>query len=201
MIIPHIKAAPNGYKPSRPKKVYDGIDVLPPFWKIPEGDVDVHAIALASTYAPPELDQTWVDNDDEDAEEAEASRRSLRRAATDIIDFAASDESYKKSDTAFRSDSRHVEISDDVIPGLGWSLDSTSTGYCDGSPMSADCKRTDHDCLLYGHNDARNVLSGDGLSGWLVIDVPDVKEGLIFAKIHVSTVFCQQLILCIFASC
>jgi hypothetical protein len=201
MIIPHMKAAPNGYKPSRPKKVYDGIDVLPPFWKIPEGDVDVHAIALVSTYAPPELDQTWVDNDGEDVEEAEASRRSLRRAATDIIDFAASDDSYKKSGTAFRGDSRHVEISDDVIPGLGWSLDSKSTGYCDGSPMSADCKRTDHDCLLYGHNDARNVLSGDGLSGWLVIDVPDVKKGLIFAKIQVSTVFCLPLILCIFVSC
>jgi hypothetical protein len=52
--------------------------------------------------------------------------------------------------------------------------------------MSFDCKRSkNRNCLLSGQNDARGSITGDGLSGWLVITVPDVKEGLIFAKLQV----------------
>ncbi len=49
------------------------------------------------------------------------------------------------------------------------------------------CKRAaTNDCLLYGHNDGRGLLQGDGLSGWLVFTLPELKEGLVFIKAFVS---------------
>jgi hypothetical protein len=179
----HLKTAPNGYKPTPPFPAYRGIDVLPLFWKVPEGHIDVHAIALASTYAAPELDHSWVDdNDNDDVEEAENSRRMLRKAATEPLTVVhrvtADSEPWK----------RELVISNKVIPGQGWVAATSATGYCDGSPMSFDCKRpVNYNCLLSGHNDERGTLQGDSLSGWLVVDIPDVKEGLIFAKLQVST--------------
>ena len=57
--------------------------------------------------------------------------------------------------------------------------------FLQGSPVSW-CKRTPgNSCLMYGHNDGRPFLSGDALSGWLVVNVPDVKEGFIFARLQV----------------
>jgi len=80
-------------------------------------------------------------------------------------------------------------LSDEVVPGIGWGIFSEAlsevTGYCDGSANSLDCHRgDDNNCLLSGHNDARNTISGDGLSGWLVIQIPKVKEGLILARME-----------------
>lgn len=50
------------------------------------------------------------------------------------------------------------------------------------------CKRNPKDnCLLYGHNDARAFIEGDGLSDWLVFTLPEVNEGLIFARLEVRT--------------
>ena len=39
-------------------------------------------------------------------------------------------------------------------------------------------------CPLAGINDGRSTLSGNGLSGWLVINIPRVKLGYIFAKLQ-----------------
>jgi hypothetical protein len=187
----HVKAAPNGYKPSYEfEAVYEGIDILPPFWKVPDGHVDVHAIAIVSTYAPPELDHSWVDdNDNDNVEEAENSRRMLRKAATERL-FISNKDSFKELEIYSVPDDSRSLNSDEVIPGQGWGISSVNgeevTGYCDGSPMSFDCKRSkNRNCLLSGQNDARGSITGDGLSGWLVITVPDVKEGLIFAKLQV----------------
>jgi hypothetical protein len=186
-ISKHTKAAPNGYKPHViSKALYEGVDILPPFWKVPEGHVDVHAIAIASTYAAPELDNVWVDdNDNDDAEEAESSRRMLRKAATERL---AVDDVSESTESDGAGDKRYLK-GDEVVPGQGWMISSTAskevTGYCDGSPMCSDCKRSiNRDCLLSGQNDARSQVSGDGLSGWLVVNVPDVKEGLIFARLE-----------------
>ena len=46
------------------------VDVLPQEWIVPEGEVDVHAIAIVSTYALAGLDHTWSEDgkEDEDAD-------------------------------------------------------------------------------------------------------------------------------------
>jgi hypothetical protein len=183
-IAKHVKPAPNGYVPTNGlEPEYEGVDIYPLMWKIPEGEVDVHAIAIASTYAPSELDQSWTGNgNDDNEEEAEASRRYLRQAATEVI---------KRKQNKMKAIAETAEESralgpDDVKQGQGWIVNSgIVTGYCDGSPHSGDCKRGNtNKCLLSGQNDAREQVAGNALSGWLVVNVPDVKTGFIFAKIQ-----------------
>jgi len=179
----HLKASPNGYTPELlGEKAYSGVDILPLNWKIPSTEVDVHAIAIASTYSAPFFDHSLADNDDDDNEEedVENSRRRLRSedrfvAKTNDIEVVKGND-----------DSRQIS-SDEVVPGYGWVVDETNpiTGYCDGSSNSYDCHRSNDNnefCLLRGHNDGRSTLSGNALSGWLVIQIPKVKEGLIYMK-------------------
>lgn len=107
----------------------------------------------------------------------------LRIKATERIDTPS------KSNAVSVSEGRSRDLAeDDVVPGLGWSLYGyewmVSDGYCDGSPVSW-CHRTDNnDCLMYGHNDGRPNIVGDGLSGWVIITIPEVKEGLIFGRLE-----------------
>eukprot|EP01083_Nonionella_stella_P135008 410691_1 len=101
------------------------------------------------------------------------------------VKYDSSDASVSSVD---REQSHLRALTDDnkVLPGLGWQpVNHYVTGYCDGSPMSGDCLRRPEDtCLLSGHNDGRASLAGNALSGWIVINVPKVKEGLIFAKME-----------------
>ena len=130
----HLKAAPNGYKPDYTEEaLYDGVDVLPHEWKVPEGEIDVHAIAIVSTYAASELDHSWVDKNDKDAEEADNSRRMLRKAATERI-AASVDDKASVSKDAVETKSRGLS-SDGIVPGNGWYFDAqgSSPGYCDVS--------------------------------------------------------------------
>ena len=186
-IAVHLKPATNGYKPAAPKPAYEGANLLPLIWKVPEGEVDVHAIAIATTYSAPELDQSFVDDEDEDAEEAENSRRMLRKSARQLREAPAEATEVKDS---VSEDRNLLTFGDEVTPGLGWTLNAGSevvAGYCDGSPMSGDCMRTDnYACIMSGHNDGRVQVAGDALSGWIVINIPAVKLGFIFAKLQVS---------------
>merc|ERR1712157_428211 len=44
--------------------------------------------------------------------------------------------------------------------------------------------RPDSDCLLYGHMDGAGGLLGNGLSGWLVMDLKNVTESLIILNLE-----------------
>ncbi len=174
----YMKEASNGWVPKEgAKEVYSGVDLLPLSWKIPESEVDLHAIAIATTYKKPIVDKQWYDIGDDDVEEdAEHSRRlrSTKITKEDEVQLT-------------RVSLRRNLNGDEVSPGLGWGIEGSSTGYCDGSSNSFNCHReAGTDCLLSGHNDSRNVISGDGLSGWFVVKLPKVKEGLIFARLQVS---------------
>lgn len=70
-----------------------------------------------------------------------------------------------------------------VPVGKGVSL-STRAGdiFCDGS-LDSFCNRGgDADCLLSAHNDGRNGLKIDGYSGWVVMNIPDLRYGYIVVK-------------------
>lgn len=69
--------------------------------------------------------------------------------------------------------------------GKGISL-STKAGddFCDGSVDSFCDRGRSNGCLLYGHNDGRNGLLFDGYSGWVVMNLPDVKNGFIVVKME-----------------
>lgn len=60
----------------------------------------------------------------------------------------------------------------------------TRLGFCDGSAQS-ECKREKNsDCLQYGANDNHLDVHGNALSGWLVFQLPKVREGIILARIE-----------------
>ena len=60
-----VHPAPNGYKPDFLEyNVYDGFDLLPLSQAIPDGDIDVHAIAIATTSPAPDLDHSYIDDDE-----------------------------------------------------------------------------------------------------------------------------------------
>lgn len=201
-LIDNIKAAPNGYKPTKIEPLYEGIDVTPQIHKIPDGEIDLHAIAIATDYAPPELDQSFVDDNDEDAEEAENTRRMLKRSISRKIEsvtetvaedvtanetIAAADETTDGAGLAVELEA--TETAERIVPGIGWMLEKDRanhdpTGFCDGSSMSMCQRSPTNNCLLSGHNDNRSCITGNALSGWLIIKIPAVKEGLIFAKLQ-----------------
>jgi hypothetical protein len=69
-----------------------------------------------------------------------------------------------------------------IEPGLGWVTCCRPPGYCDGTYNSICGRRGS--CLLLGHNDARGGLEFDSYSGWLVMTLPAVKEGIIVTKLE-----------------
>jgi hypothetical protein len=70
----------------------------------------------------------------------------------------------------------------DIVPGLGWELNGEPGGYCDGT-YNSECGRHSN-CMLSGHNDARSGIFFDSYSGWLVMTLPAMKEGIIVTKIE-----------------
>jgi len=66
-----------------------------------------------------------------------------------------------------------------VIPGDGWSFSDVNTGNCDGTISGWCGKANTSNCLMYGSGDARTTLAGNSLSGWLVMRLPKVKNGII----------------------
>ena len=71
-----------------------------------------------------------------------------------------------------------------ILPGEGWSVVGHPSGFCDGTSNSVCYRHKTFDCLMSGHNDGRGVLKGDALSGWLVLQLKDVTEGIFMARIE-----------------
>jgi hypothetical protein len=65
-----IHEAPNGYKPDfLIDNAYNGFDLLPLLQELPDDDIDVHAIAIAtSNPEPTDIDHNWVENDNDNEE-------------------------------------------------------------------------------------------------------------------------------------
>lgn len=74
-------------------------------------------------------------------------------------------------------------LDSEIIPGKGYQLKHPA-GYCDGT-YNAVCGRTaQNPCLLNGHHDARGGLMFHEYSGWIVMNIPKVKEGIIMIKME-----------------
>jgi hypothetical protein len=54
----------------------------------------------------------------------------------------------------------------------------TSPGFCDGSVDSWCQRGRGVDCLLYGHNDGRKGILMNSFTGWMVLNLPEVKVRL-----------------------
>jgi len=208
-----IHPALNGYKPTYlQKQVYDGFNVLPLNQAIPDGEIDVHAIAIATTNPPPDLDHSWQEEEEEEEEKEEEnntgnrrSRRWLRKASEmgfrrgfDLEDTTASldhkdmieaqhGQSEAQKDIVLDNGLRKRKLDESsIIPGRGWMAHGwiKTDGFCDGSAMATCGRDTSDNCLMYATNDQHMDITGNSLSGWLVFTVPKVKEGIIMARME-----------------
>ncbi|KAG7347364.1 hypothetical protein IV203_016069 [Nitzschia inconspicua] len=72
-----------------------------------------------------------------------------------------------------------------VPVGKGVYLDTHASDYfCDGTVDSWCDRGKDQPCLLLHHNDGRNGIKFDGFSGWIVLNLPGVRHGLIVVKVE-----------------
>jgi hypothetical protein len=112
-----IHTAPNGYRPTDgdlPQNEYSGINLalldhpdLTSFPRIPDDQIDVHMIAIATTQPAPDLDHSLGDDGGDGPE-----RRRLQRASRDAMA-----DQIRRADRAFRSaEGREGAI---LAPGLG----------------------------------------------------------------------------------
>ena len=77
---------------------------------------------------------------------------------------------------------RRKITSDAIVPGEGWEL-SSLPGNCDGTPDSVCGREASSDCLLYGQMSKEGGLVGNASSGWLVMNLPNVSEGILMLKL------------------
>ena len=68
-------------------------------------------------------------------------------------------------------------------PGQGVGLDTKGGDYmCDGT-YDSFCDRTwSNSCLLAAHNDGRGHMKFDSHSGWILLDLPQVRYGVVVVK-------------------
>jgi len=162
--------APNGYIPhlleSDVHSLYNGPDLLQPETKIPDGTIDVHAIAIASVG---ESKLTRRLNGHKKLSKDGRDRQILR--GMNLESNLVGVNSIRRSLSS-------------IVPGQGWALMGHPSGFCDGSAQSECGRGRDSNCLMYGHNDGRGGIFGDSHSGWLVMRLNGVREGIILARIE-----------------
>lgn len=81
------------------------------------------------------------------------------------------------------SDVQHGRRLAEITPGKGFTLDAP-VGYCDGTAHGICGREKGSDCLLSGHHDARGGILGDSYSGWFVVNIPVLKNGLIILNVQ-----------------
>lgn len=137
--------------------LYEGPDAHNPCMDVPEGSIDVFNVVTG---------RRQLNEDD-----FPLPRRHLDAKETDV----------SHSDPQ-RSSNRHLE--EDIVPGKGWEVWEEPQGICDGT-YNVTCDRyTKSECVLLGHHDFRGAVIGNEFSGWLVMTLKDLKEGIIVVKLH-----------------
>jgi hypothetical protein len=151
-----VKPASDGYVPRNEKvALYDGPDVHIPDFDVPEGAIDVLAIL--------------------------ENRRQLKGSVAESTSHIKSVETNQSSVPASTLSSRRL---DDIVPGNGWQVFDEPQGTCDGSYEAVCGRSTDNACILPGHHDGRGAVIGNEYAGWLVMQLKDLKEGIIVVKLH-----------------
>jgi len=152
-----LKPAPDGWVPKfSEENLYDGPDVPNPLLMVPEGEVDVAAIV--------------------------SNRRRLSDFEPIVpMDFLATGDS--TSSAASQQQHLRGRNLEEIKAGKGWTVD-TLPGNCDGTSTGICGRTKNSDCLLSGHMDHRGGILGNALSGWLVMNIPNVTAGLIIIKLE-----------------
>ena len=162
-------------------EAYRGVDLLPWQWKIPYSHIDVHMIATATKTPPHVVDGNFDDHDDD---------YSWLCNEDDATEFIGCDDEPRRHlypDERIMKTSTGSAGSKASSSRAGWSVDNAPIGFCDGSAQSRCNRRDGNTCLLAGHNFYRGSLKGNKESGWLTLNLAKIREGIILARLEVST--------------
>lgn len=181
-----LKPAPNGYVPTiKEKNLYDGVEVKPPNQRVPFGVVDVYAIASAL----PKSTSDDLENRGRKLKlhvKGKSGKKIWKADHGKINRFESNSDSEleRLGSSHLDAGARSLAEGDpmNIVPGQGWDIQDFKTGTCDGTYHS-ECDRRSR-CVMWGANDGRGFLIGDGLSGWLVMELKDLKEGIIIVMMQ-----------------
>lgn len=67
--------------------------------------------------------------------------------------------------------------------GHGWLIHGEKPGQCDGEYLSICGRESTDSCPLLGYHDSRGELVANEASGWLLLNLPNVKEGIVIVKV------------------
>jgi len=186
-----VKPAADGYVPKNDRvALYEGRDAHNDCFDIPEGEVDV--LAIVSGRRRRNLQQQLSLNVTKPATNVRKSASLKRRTKTkstatklssNMPAKRLSQPSPEQQQQLQQQQQQHRNLAE-IKPGRGWELVGEPQGYCDGTYYEVCSRWTHNKCVLAGHQDARAALVGNALSGWLVMTLPAVKEGIIMIKVH-----------------
>jgi hypothetical protein len=150
-----------------PANIYFGPDVYNPALEPPEGEINYLAI---------------VENDALPPTKASRQRRLLSDHESWLVPF--SNQELETRDTKHVLRRRRLENTALTV-GRGWALHISKDDIpCNGTYDSECSRQPGSSCLLYGTNDGKGGLVFDSLSGWLLMRLKAVKEGLIIIKLE-----------------
>jgi len=156
-----MKVPSDWYLPYNNEKVlYDGPNKYSKCYDLPEGEVDVLAIVSNRRHLEVASHSLFV--------QQESS--SLTRDSAEYIP--------PLNQTSLRGLARET-----IVPGKGWELQDEKPGHCDGTYDAVCGRGYSDDCPAAGHQDSRGTLVGNELSGWLVLNLPDVEHGIIIIRL------------------
>ena len=164
-------APPDNYVPQNMyQQLYEGPDAHNPCDDIPEDAVDVYAI-VSGRRRQRHLSENQTTKKAYLVDEGHISR--IPHVKTHLL-----------NSTMPTVSGRSLADDDDaIIPGRGWEVYDEPPGKCDGE-YESHCKRHKSDsCPALGHHDARGMILGNEYSGWLVMELPNVKAGIVVMKV------------------
>lgn len=175
----------------------------------PHGDVDPNPnnkYMWEPIYLPPDLPSPWETPPEDDVDvlrvagarrlDAAAGHRNGRELRRRSLDPASVWSEFKSGRDEFldqisgdkyrnATDMRRLASDKDaIVPGYGVWVDWGKDGYCDGTNHNWCAKSKESSCLMGGTHDNRGSVCFDGLSGWVVFDVKNVKHGFIGARME-----------------
>lgn len=167
------KPAPDGSIPvNLIKPVWEGPEPPDPCLQIPEGEVDVYSIITGRRRLERDTNLTREKNNIIVPPRSSFPGPSNKETAYHYHGEQAS----SPSNTSRRLDTG-------IVPGRGWEITGAPIGNCDGT-FDTDCNFGDKsDCLFSNYNSGRGAVTGNEFSGWLVLNIPEIKVGVILLKI------------------
>ena len=144
------------------------------------GDIDptpMNTYMIGPIYFPPDKPAPWTipPNDEEPFAPLIGAARRLKAITTHA------------QDTRKVITTRALDVVADnstITPGLGLQVSWLTQGICDGTSHSWCDKTVESKCLMGGSQDSRGSVCFNGLSGWLVFDLKNVKRGFIGARME-----------------